>query len=217
MAAWILIPTAYLLGGLPFSLWVARSRGIDLRTQGSGNLGATNVFRVLGWRWGLFVLALDIAKGALAVALARLLSPGGGLPTLAGLAAVIGHLYTPFAGFRGGKGVATGLGVFLGLAPDAAILSFLVWCSVLAFGGWVSLASGAGAVLLPLFVLGTREDLAARFPWVLSLAVTLALMVVIRHRRNWSRLGDGSEQKIWERRRETPEGGAEPEPRKGGL
>jgi len=217
MAAWLLIPVAFLLGGLPFSLWTARSQGVDLRREGSGNLGATNVYRVLGWRWGLFVLLLDIAKGTLAVALARALNPGGGFPTLAGLAAVVGHLYTPFAGFRGGKGVATGLGVFLGLAPAAGILSFLVWCSVLALGGWVSVASGAGAILLPFFVLGTREDLGTRFPWVLSLAVTLALMVVIRHRRNWSRLGEGAEQKIWERRRETPEGGAEPRVRNGGL
>jgi len=200
---------AYALGALPWSLWTGNLRGVDLRRHGSGNLGATNVYRVLGWRLGLLVLLLDVAKGTAAVVLARTLGSGGVLPVLAGLAAVAGHMWTPLAGFRGGKGVATSLGVFLGLAPAAAGGAFLVWAACLALGGWVSVASGVASLLLPIFVFLSRADLGDRFGWVLGFSLLLAILVLYRHRANWSRLGEGKEQRIWERRRETPEGGAE--------
>jgi len=206
----LILGLAYLLGSLPWSLWVGKIRGVDLRRHGSGNLGATNVYRVLGWKLGLLVLLLDVGKGTAAVVLARATVAGGALPTLAGLAAVAGHMFTPFAGFRGGKGVATGLGVFLGLAPAAAGAAFLTWAACLALGGWVSVASGVAALLLPGFVLLTRNDLGDRFPWVLALGILLALLVLYRHRANWTRLKGGREQRIWERRAETPEGGAAP-------
>jgi glycerol-3-phosphate acyltransferase PlsY len=204
---------AFLLGSLAWSLWVGRLHGVDLRRHGSGNLGATNVYRVLGWKWGIGVLVLDIAKGTAAVAAARILAPPpvqGALPAAAALAAVAGHMFTPFARFKGGKGVATGLGVFLGLAPEAAVLSFLVWAAVLAFTGWVSVASGVASLLLPLFVVATRDALGPRFPWVLAVSILLAALVLTRHRTNWRRVAAGREQAIWEHRRETPEGGAAP-------
>lgn len=210
----MLIPAlllAFLLGSLPWSLWVGRARGVDLRRHGSGNLGATNVYRVLGWRLGLGVLLLDILKGTAAVLLARLLAPGaleGGGPALAGLAAVAGHMFTPFASFRGGKGVATGLGIFIGLAPAAALFAFGVWAAVVLYTGWISLGSGMGALALPVFILLTREDLAGRFGWTFGLAAAVALLVVVRHRSNWSRIREGREQAIWERRPEAPEGAA---------
>lgn len=212
MTAAVVVLTAYLLGSLPWSLWVGRSRGVDLRRHGSGNLGATNVYRVLGWRLGLLVLALDIAKGAIAVALARALVGGGVVPAAAALAAVMGHMLTPFAGFKGGKGVATGFGVFLGLAPVPAVLAFLVWASVLALCGWVSVASGLAAGFLPVFVALTRDDLGRRYPWTLGLAVLVALLVLVRHLPNWRRVARGAEQAIWERRVEHPDTGALPAP-----
>ncbi len=211
----LVILTAFVLGSLPWSLWVGRRYGVDIRKHGSGNLGATNVYRVLGWKLGLGVLMLDIAKGGAAVALARLAGEGGAVPTLAALAAVAGHMFSPFAGFKGGKGVATGFGVFLGLAPIAGAMAFLVWLGTMLLTGWVSLASAMGAVVLPAFVIWTRDDLGARYPWVLALSLALATLVVIRHRSNWRRLAAGTEQRIWERRPETPEGGAEPSGEKG--
>jgi glycerol-3-phosphate acyltransferase PlsY len=206
----VALVTAFVLGSLPWSQWAARRRGLDLRAHGSGNLGATNVYRVMGWKWGLGVLVLDVAKGTLAVVVARSLSPGGGLPAAAALTAVAGHAFSPFAGFRGGKGVATGLGVLLGLAPLAGALSFLVWLAVVALCGWISVASGVAAVLLPVFVVTTRQDLEARFPWVFALSLALTVLVLVRHRANWRRVARGAEQPIWERRPETPSGGAAP-------
>jgi glycerol-3-phosphate acyltransferase PlsY len=208
MSAAVAVAAAFLLGSLPWSQWTARRRGLDLRRHGSGNLGATNVYRVMGWKWGVPVLILDIGKGILAVVIARALSPGGGVPAAAALAAVAGHSFSPFVGFRGGKGVATGLGVFLGLAPVAGILAFLVWLATVALCGWISVASGVAALLLPVFVLVTREDLGVRFPWVLGLSIALAALVLVRHRANWSRVARGAEQAIWERRPESPPGGA---------
>jgi len=210
MSALLALVSAFILGSLPWSQWTARRKGIDLRRHGSGNLGATNVYRVMGWQWGLPVLLLDVAKGTLAVALARALSPGGMLPAAAALAAVAGHMFSPFVGFRGGKGVATGLGVFLGLAPVAGTLAFLVWLATVALCGWISVASGVAALLLPVFVLVTRDDLGTRFPWVLGLSLALTVLVLVRHRANWSRVARGAEQPIWSRRHETPAQGAHP-------
>lgn len=204
----MVLVVAFLLGSLPWSLWIARRYEIDIREHGSGNLGATNVYRVLGWRLGILVLALDIAKGTAAVALARATGLGGAMVTAAALAAVAGHMFTPFAGFRGGKGVATGMGVFLALAPVAASMSFLVWAAALALTGWVSVASGMGSLVLPFFVIWTREDLEARFPWVLWLSIFVAALILVRHRSNWKHLAEGREQRIWEHRPEDPRKGA---------
>ncbi len=212
MIAAAVLLLAFFLGSLPWSLWVGKAHGVDLRRQGSGDLGATNVYRVLGARWGILVLLLDIGKGTAGVLIARALVPGplaGGLPALAGLAAVAGHAFTPFAGFRGGKGVATALGVFAGLAPLSALLAFLVWGAALAFTGWVSVASGIAALVLPVFVVMTRDLLGPRAPWVLGLALVIMVLVLLRHRTNWRRVREGREQAIWEKRAETPEAGAE--------
>ena len=207
----VVLVVAFLLGSLPWSLWVGQTQGMDLRKTGSGNLGATNVYRVLGWKLGLLVLVLDIAKGWIAVEFSRGLNPRAGwLPAAAGMAAVVGHMFSPFAGFKGGKGVATGFGVFLGLAPVASVLSFTVWLATLALAGWVSVASCLAALLLPVFVFVTRDDLQSRFPWAFGLAVMIALLVTLRHSKNWERLRHGAEQRIWEKRVETPEQGAMP-------
>jgi glycerol-3-phosphate acyltransferase PlsY len=208
MIALAAVLTAYLLGSLTWSLWVGKARGVDIRRHGSGNLGATNVYRVLGWKLGILVLLLDIGKGTAAVAVARALHPGGVLPVVAALAAVVGHMLTPFSRFRGGKGVATGLGVFLGLAPVPAFLAFLVWGATLALCGWVSVASCVAASLLPVFLILFRDALGARYPGTLALGILVALLVLVRHRANWGRLARGAEQAIWEKRPESPEHGA---------
>jgi glycerol-3-phosphate acyltransferase PlsY len=114
------------------------------------------------------------------------------------------------AGFKGGKGVATAFGVFLGLAPVASVLCFVVWVSTLALAGWVSVASCVAAFMLPAFVFVTRDDLHARFPWAFALAVMIALLVLLRHGKNWERLHHGTEQRIWEKREEHPDTGALP-------
>lgn len=209
MAGAAALVIAFVLGSLPWSFWVGRWNGVDIRRHGSGNLGATNVYRVLGWRWGVLALLLDVAKGTAAVAVARVIASGpaaGSIPAAAGLAAVAGHMFTPFVGFRGGKGVATGLGVFLGLAPLAGLLGFLVWGATLAFTGWVSVSSAVAAIVLPLFVVATRDSLGARYPWVLGLALVTVPLILFRHRSNWKRVAQGREQKVWEKRQETPEG-----------
>jgi len=208
--AFVLV-VSFLLGSLPWSLWVGQTKGMDLRKTGSGNLGATNVYRVLGWKLGLLVLVLDIVKGLIGVEFSRGLDPHAGwLPAAAGMSAVLGHMFSPFAGFKGGKGVATAFGVFLGMAPMASLLSFTIWVATLALGGWVSVASCLAALLLPVFVFITRDDIQARFPWAFGLAIMIALLVTFRHSKNWDRLRHGAEQRIWEKRVETPEQGAVP-------
>ena len=208
MTGVLILVTAFVLGSLPWSLWIGRRHDVDIREHGSGNLGATNVYRVLGWKLGILALALDIVKGTAAVLLARIADLGGAMVTATALAAVGGHMFTPFSGFRGGKGVATGFGVFLALAPVAATMAFLVWAAVLAMTGWVSVASGMGSLLLPVFVIWTRDDLGTRFPWVLWLSLLVAAMILVRHRTNWRHLSRGREQRIWEHRPEDPRTGA---------
>src|SRR5262245_28734497 len=152
-----IIAGAYLIGALPFGWLVARWRGVDIFAHGSGNIGATNVGRVLGRRFGLLVFLLDFAKGAIPVAaglaLAARLDPSTPVPPEvygvgAGLAALLGHLFSPCLGFRGGKGVATGAGVVVVLFPVAALGALLAWIAVVSATRTVSLASLTAAVTL---------------------------------------------------------------------
>jgi acyl phosphate:glycerol-3-phosphate acyltransferase len=193
VTAWLLLPAAYLVGALPTSFIVARAtRGIDLRQHGSGNLGATNAFRVLGWKAAMPIFIIDIAKGWFPV---WAFPQWDGRPAVwalvYGVAAIVGHVFSVFVAFRGGKGVATGAGVFLALAPAAVLVGLLVW-SVLVFGtGYVSLASVTAAALLPVLVLLFRGVDA-----VLWLAVALAAFVIWAHRANVRRLVRGEEHRF---------------------
>ena len=134
--------TAYFLGSLPFGHWLALARGVDLREEGSGNTGATNVGRVLGKKWGIFVFILDLGKGWIAVALAQRV---GNLPetwtVTVGVFAVLGHVFSPWLGFRGGKGVATSAGILIGLAPWVALVVALIWFLTFQMSRTVSVAS----------------------------------------------------------------------------
>jgi len=185
------IPTAYIYGKL--------ARGIDIRGHGSGNIGATNTFRVLGKWPGIFVLVCDILKGVAAVvAVSFILKISGILSCAAlGLAAVSGHNWTIFLNFKGGKGIATSLGVLLGLAMSfpglwpALGLTLLVWVSVFMMTGYVSLASMMAALALPVFVLSLHLS-----PEMAILSAVLCIFVIIRHKSNITRLLSGTENRV---------------------
>jgi glycerol-3-phosphate acyltransferase PlsY len=192
----------FLSGSLPSGLWLGRAlRGIDVREHGSRNLGATNVYRVLGPGLGIATLLLDILKGAAPVWIVPRLGlasefPGG--PTwcavATGMAAVLGHVFTPFAGFRGGKGVATTVGVLLALSPPAFLVFALVFFATLAITRYVSVGSTLGAVAFCISLLWLAPG-GWRSP-VFALGLALAILVVIRHRENYRRLARGEERRF---------------------
>lgn len=201
---WILaFAGAFLLGSLPWGLWFGRwMRGIDIRQFGSGNLGATNVYRILGPRAGVAVLLLDAGKGAVAVWLARWIG-GSALPpeaTASGVAlvgmvgAILGHSFTPFARFRGGKGVATAAGAWGVLAPAPLGLALAIWGGLFAATRIVSLASIAAALALPVAA-GLLGDHPLRDP-VFWAAVLTGVLLVLRHRANIGRLLRGREASL---------------------
>jgi glycerol-3-phosphate acyltransferase PlsY len=184
---------SYLVGGIPFALLAGKLKGVDLRTQGSGNLGATNAIRVLGLAVGVPVLALDVLKGYVAVAaIAPLAGAGGETARVAcGAAAVVGHVWPAVLRFRGGKGVATAGGVFLGLAPAATGVAIAVFVVALVLGRWVSVASMAAVIALPLALLwrGTAAP-------VLVAGLATTVLVLLRHRANLARLAAGTEGRV---------------------
>ncbi len=191
-----LVLLSYLIGATPTSYLVGKwARGIDLREHGSGNLGATNAFRMLGWRLALPVLVIDILKGWIpAYAFARL---DGATPEWAlayGAAAIIGHVFSVYVRFRGGKGIATSAGVFLALAPLAALVGVLVWGVLVFSTRIVSLASIAAALALPLAVYASQGTTPVF--WV---SVSLAAFVIYAHRSNIRRLLRGEEHRFGRR------------------
>lgn len=192
-----LLGAAYLLGSVPFSFLVARWFGVkDVRQVGSGNVGATNVMRSAGRGAGLLAFLLDAGKGAAAAWLASLVEPGTSpLPPLAAVAAVLGHMYPVWLGFRGGKGVATGAGAFVPLAPAATAGSFVAFAVTAALTRYVSLGSIAGAIALATlaFALGSPPAVA----WA---AAIVAALVIWKHRGNLQRLARGTESRVGGRR-----------------
>lgn len=187
----LLVGAAYLIGGLPTSLIAGRlAKGIDLREHGSGNLGATNVFRVLGWKIATPVMLIDVLKGWLPTYLFTTLDgqPAAEWALAYGAAAIVGHVFSPYIRFRGGKGVATSAGVFLALSPGAALTGMLVWAAVVWRTRIVSLGSLAAAVALPVGVYALEGT-----GFVLWLSLALALFVIVAHRANIRRLLRGEE------------------------
>jgi len=185
----------YVLGSLPFALWISRARGVNILTVGSGNPGMTNVWRTLGWKPALPVALLDTAKGA-AAAWAGLALTGSPLwSLLAGIAAVLGHSFSFWIGFKGGKSVLTAFGVFLFLSPLASLGAFAVWVLVMTASRYVSLASILAAVALPLLVILEAPAGPVLSP-VFWAALPVCAFIVIRHRANISRLWRGQEPKF---------------------
>jgi len=198
IALWIL--AAYLLGATPTSYIAGKlGRGIDLREHGSKNLGATNVYRILGWKYAIPVALFDIAKGAIPVLLfARWAGAADHpwLPVVLGAAAVIGHMFSPYVTFRGGKGVATAAGMFLALAPLPVLFAMLVWGVCLWLTGYVSLSSIIAVASVPLWILIVGPD----SPYVFWASIGLVVLIVFAHRRNIARLIAGTENRFRTRR-----------------
>lgn len=215
MAWWmiilVLVVLAYVAGATPFGFLAGKARGIDIRRHGSGNIGATNVTRVLGRKIGLPVFVLDVLKGLLPVLLAAwwtTQSPAFTGPpikaqlaeVLTGLAVVVGHTASFWLGFKGGKGVATSAGVMLGLAPWALLAAALVWAATMAVWRYVSLGSILAGWTLPVAVAvqGWRQGV---FNWpLLALAALISVLVTVRHRSNLQRIAAGTEPKAGRKR-----------------
>ncbi|MDH3404674.1 MAG: glycerol-3-phosphate 1-O-acyltransferase PlsY [Acidobacteriota bacterium] len=199
----VALAAAYLLGGLPFGYWIVRwRRGLDLRRVGSRNPGATNALRAGGVSIGAITLLLDVLKGVAAVALARALGTPHALLGAVALAAVVGHAFPVWLGFRGGKGVATATGAYLVLAPSALAAAVAVFCLALAASRIVALGSIAAAVTVPLALVALARwgapgaALDPLLPW----SVAIGALVVARHRSNLVRLW------TWSRERPRQEG-----------
>jgi len=198
----VTIVVAYLLGSIPTGFLVAKARGIDIRTVGSGNIGATNVFRHLGTRAGVFVLLADALKGWLAVVVGSNLicawvdPEASGLSRewfhiLAGVSAVLGHNYTCWLSFKGGKGIATSAGVLLALVWPSLLIIFAVWVVVFAFTRFVSLASICAASSLPFAAWLTGESTT-----MIIITAAMTLLAIYKHKANIKRLLNGTENRI---------------------
>jgi acyl phosphate:glycerol-3-phosphate acyltransferase len=187
----VAIAAGYLLGSLPFGYWAGRLRGIDLRLAGSGNTGATNAMRVLGLKIGIPVMILDIAKGAAAVLIAQGVSDSDLVPVLAAAAAVAGHMYPLFLGFKGGKGVATGAGTMIALVPWIGVAAFVLWLTVSLATRYVSIGSVVTAVAYPAAAIASGQAWA-----VCAYTVGAGAWVIWRHRANIARLRAGTENRI---------------------
>jgi glycerol-3-phosphate acyltransferase PlsY len=204
MDAVLWLVASYCLGAIPTSYLAGKLfRGIDLRLHGSRNLGATNLYRVMGWRFAVPVGLFDIAKGAIPVLLFGPREPGiPYFPIWCGIMAVVGHVFSVFVGFRGGKGVATAAGMVIALAPLAFPVVLVAWALVVWLTGYVSLGSIVAAALFPIadFVLQpTRRS------WVsVSFDVGIAVFIIWKHRVNIQRLLSGTENRFGTRNRSRP-------------
>ena len=202
----ILLFVAFFLGSIPTGYLVGRALGIDIRKEGSGNTGATNAGRVLGKKAGVITLVADIAKGLLASSLPLIFSIGqlewstitdtdmGGIQSIYGLFAILGHCYSPFLNFKGGKGVATSLGVYLGINSLATLIMIVIFALVVKTTRFVSLSSIIAAISLPVLLfleVGGVEHGMTRL-----IALVVAFLVVKRHKENISRLLAGEESKL---------------------
>jgi glycerol-3-phosphate acyltransferase PlsY len=210
LAAAGLAALAYILGSVPFGFLVGKARGVDLRKTGSGNIGATNIYRALGLKTALGVFALDAAKGLAATDLIPLAYPHAAgpsyLPLACGAGALLGSVASVFMRLKGGKGVATGAGVFLGLAPAATAICLALWVALVAASKYVSLGSMVAAAALPALLAAFRPERFTTDP-VFYLSLVVAVLVWVRHRANIKRLVRGTEHRVG---RTKVQGGAAP-------
>jgi glycerol-3-phosphate acyltransferase PlsY len=198
----VLVVGSYLLGSVSWSTVIVRAlRGFDIRTLGSGNAGATNVLRSAGRKPAVFVLLLDLAKGAVAVLTSRALAAPPSVVAGAAFAVVLGHVFPLFFGFRGGKGVATAAGALGALAPLALVLALMLFTGVVAWKRYVSLGSMVTAACFPALAwLGAGLDRSAlQGPWLLAASTAIAALVLLKHRGNLRRLLRAAEPRLGER------------------
>lgn len=195
----VLLVASYLVGAIPFGLVIGKFAGKDVRKEGSKNIGATNVSRLLGKKLGFFTLVCDCMKGFLPMLVAEMVLADGGnkevIVCLCGLLAVIGHMFPVYLGFKGGKGVATGLGVFLYLSPLAILISLGVFVGSVALSGFVSVGSllSSGLMVVWLWLLGES-------PATMLTAAAIAALIWIKHHENIGRLVKG-EEKSWKKKK----------------
>jgi acyl phosphate:glycerol-3-phosphate acyltransferase len=190
----ILLPliASFFLGSIPFGFIVARIWKIDIRRYGSGNIGATNVFRTLGPVAGIFVFVLDLLKGTAAILLLAQFTNNHWLIILGGILAILGHTFSPFLKFKGGRGSATGLGVLLGIAPEIFLIAFIIVACIVALTRYVSLASVlTPPIVLAIFVIQQRP-----LPYTLAV-LSITLLIIYRHIPNIKRLLNKTENKVW--------------------
>lgn len=210
----LVVLLSYIVGSIPTAVMLSKWRhGFDIRTKGSGNAGGTNVFRVLGWKSGVFVMVMDALKGVVATTLIARLFWDPSLPfynqtpfddftvvqLICGAAAMVGHVWTVFAGFRGGKGIATGAGMLLGVAPTEFLVSIIIFAVVLYASRYVSLGSIAAAVAFPLSLVVRYNIFMDEIPSYHTLvyfSAGVALFLIYSHRTNIRRLIAGTENKI---------------------
>lgn len=204
---------SYLIGSIPTSIIVGKLvKGIDIRNFGSGNAGGTNVYRVLGWKYGILVILLDALKGALAVILVARLHYGS-MPfenatpfddftlvqIIAGVAAVIGHIWTIFAGFRGGKGIATALGMLITIITVDMLLAIVVFLLVVSISKYISLGSIIAAISVPLIMIIRENIFHVDIPGygiLLPFCIGIALLIIYTHRKNLDRIFKGNENRV---------------------
>lgn len=205
MTVAILIVVSYLIGALPFGLWTAKlARGVDIRTLGSGNIGATNVGREIGWKWGGLVLVFDALKGLLPTLLPTVVTPlqGTSLDNAmigCGIASCIGHMFPVYLGFKGGKGVATGLGVAAAVAPLATLIAFVTFLLLTAVFQMVGLSSvvAAAAFAIAQTVLCGQELFTLTSLPLLLFSYGVPLLIIVRHRSNIARILRGTEPRTF--------------------
>ncbi len=201
MAQVLLVCTAYLLGSVPFGYLVVReASGRDVRSLGSGNIGATNVLRVAGKLPATVVLLLDMAKGCVPVLFARLMGYSPSVLAAVSVAAILGHVFPVYLGFRGGKGVATAVGAFLALAPLASISSIAVFLVTVAWKRYVSLGSVVAVCSFPLFVFlfGWTGWMTVPWPQIWAAGIVVAVLILAKHGSNLRRISAGTESRIGE-------------------
>ncbi len=205
---------SYLIGSIPTAVWVSRAVfGFDIRTKGSGNMGSTNAFRILGSKWGIFVQVIDILKGLVAVAFVAHLMEGHQLPftnrtpfeditvvkVIAGASAVLGHIFSIFVGFKGGKGVNTATGMLIGIAPVEVGVAVVVFALAVMFSGYISLGSILAAIVLPSTMAFRYNVFGAQisgYHTLIWFSVAVSVLVITMHRSNIRRLLSGTESKM---------------------
>lgn len=194
---WLVPAIAYPLGSIPFGFLIVKARGSDIRQEGSGNIGAANVARNAGAIAGILTLLLDAAKGYAAVLIAQRWTHGDMRWVMAAaLAAVIGHMFPIWLGFKGGKGVATGLGVFLPICAEAVGIAVILWIAIVLFWRYSSLASIVAAVALPVLVYVLYAPGHAPAPYVTVGTILISILVLVKHRANLERLMAGTESRL---------------------
>lgn len=195
---------SYLLGACPNAYVIGKLvKGIDIREHGSGNVGATNVFRVIGRRWGLCAFLLDVVKGVLAVTLWNYIAPFFGVDSVSlrflfacGIVSVMGHNWTVFLRFKGGKGVATTLGILLGLFPVPVVIAVVCAFAIIFITHYVSVGSICGAIIFPITFAIFNRDM-QDFPFFMGVICFVAAMLILKHKANIKRLLKGEENKIY--------------------